>query len=113
MQGLSRLSVLIGLRALQEQSPQRGNRNPSLAVVRRLLDPDGLELRFEGSGRCAFRFTVNRIKLETGLRPNNAGIPYTLLLRIEAIGFPTFGLLLQGLRVFGLGFRVSRVAVKF
>ena len=37
---------------------------------------------------------VNPIKLETGLRPNSAGIPYTLLLRIEAIGFPTFGLLL-------------------
>ena len=33
--------------------------------------------------------TVNPIKLETGLRPNSAGIPYTLLLRIEAIGFPT------------------------
>ena len=33
-------------------------------------------------------------KLETELRPNSAGIPYTLLLRIEAIGFPTFGLLL-------------------
>ena len=33
-------------------------------------------------------------KLETGLRPNSAGIPYTLLLRIEAIGFPTVGLLL-------------------
>ena len=39
-------------------------------------------------------FTVNSIKLETGLRPNSAGIPYTLLLRTEAIGFPTFGLLL-------------------
>ena len=38
--------------------------------------------------------TVNPIKLETGLRPNSAGIPYTLLFRIEAIGFPTFGLLL-------------------
>ena len=38
--------------------------------------------------------TVNPMKLETGLRPNSAGIPYTLLLRIEAIGFPTFGLLL-------------------
>ena len=38
--------------------------------------------------------TVNSIKLETGLRPNSAGIPYTLLLRIEAMGFPTFGLLL-------------------
>ena len=39
-------------------------------------------------------FTVIPIKLETGLRTNSAGIPYTLLLRIEAIGFPTFGLLL-------------------
>ena len=39
--------------------------------------------------------TVNPIKLETGLRPNSAGIPYTLLLlRIEATGFPTFWLLL-------------------
>ena len=37
---------------------------------------------------------VNPIKLETGLRPNSAGITYTLLLRIEAMGFPTFGLLL-------------------
>ena len=37
---------------------------------------------------------VNPRKLETGLRPNSAGIPYTLLLRIEATGFPTFGLLL-------------------
>ena len=34
--------------------------------------------------------TANPIKLETGLRPNSAGIPYTLLLRIEAIGFPIF-----------------------
>ena len=41
--------------------------------------------------------TVNPIKLETGLRPNSAGIPYTFLLRIEAMGFPTFGLLLYGL----------------
>ena len=39
------------------------------------------------------RVTVNPIKLETGLRPNSAGSPYTLLLRIEAIGFPTFRLL--------------------
>ena len=39
-------------------------------------------------------FTVNSIKLETGLRPNSAGVPYTLLLRIEAMGFPTFWLLL-------------------
>ena len=38
--------------------------------------------------------TVNSIKLETGLRPNGAGVPYTLLLRIEAMRFPTFGLLL-------------------
>ena len=40
--------------------------------------------------------TVNPLKLETGLRPNSAGIPYTLLLRIEVMGFPTFGLLLYG-----------------
>ena len=39
--------------------------------------------------------TVNPIKLEIGLRPNSAGIPYTLLFRIEAMGFPTFGLLLH------------------
>ena len=38
--------------------------------------------------------TVNPVKLETGLRPKRAGTPFTLLLRIEAIGFPTFGLLL-------------------
>ena len=42
----------------------------------------------------ALGLTVNPIKLETGLRPNSAGIPYTLLLGIEAIGFPTFWLLL-------------------
>ena len=30
--------------------------------------------------------------METGLRTISAGIPYTLLLRIEAIGFPTFRL---------------------
>ena len=33
-------------------------------------------------------------KVGNRLRPNSAGIPYTLLLRIEAIGFPTFWLLL-------------------
>ena len=38
--------------------------------------------------------TVTPLKLETGLRPNSAGIPYTLLLGIEAIGLPTLGLLL-------------------
>ena len=37
-----------------------------------------------------FAVTVIPIKLETGLRPNSAG----LLLRIEAIGFPTIWLLL-------------------
>ena len=47
-------------------------------------------MMFQLSG---FYDTVNPIKLETGLRPNSAGIPYTVLLRIEAIGFPTFGLL--------------------
>ena len=40
----------------------------------------------------ALQFTVNPIKLETGLRPKSAGISYTLLSRIEAMGFPTFGL---------------------
>ena len=35
---------------------------------------------------------VNSKKLETGLRTVSTGIPYTLLLRIEAIGFPTVGL---------------------
>ena len=44
--------------------------------------------------RLGDEVTVNPIKLETGIRPNSAGIPYTLLLGIEAIGFPTFGLLL-------------------
>ena len=43
-------------------------------------------------GSHPFSLTVNPIKLETGLRPNSAGIPYTLVLRMEAIGFPTFGL---------------------
>ena len=38
------------------------------------------------------RITVNTIKLETGFRPNSAGIPQTFL--IEVIGFPTVGLLL-------------------
>ena len=53
-----------------------------------------------GSGDKGFRglgcraCTVIPKKLETGLRPNSAGIPYTFLLRIEAMGFPTFGLLL-------------------
>ena len=43
-------------------------------------------------------YMVNPKKLETGLRTNSAGIPYTLLLRIEAIGFPTFGFLLYIVR---------------
>ena len=62
--------------------------------------------------------TVNPIKLETGLRPNSAGIPHTLLLRIEAIGFPTFGLLLYGQVLFwwvygleGLGVRLQGTRV--
>ena len=49
-----------------------------------MVGPEGLLLRS----------TVDPIKLETGLRPNSAGIPYILLLRVDAIGFPTFGLLL-------------------
>ena len=55
-------------------------------------------VRVEGWGFKAMRVQdcsiVNPIKLETGLRPNSAGIPYTLLLMTEAIGFPTFRLLL-------------------
>ena len=35
---------------------------------------------------------VNPKKLETGLRTTSAGIPLTLVFRIEAIGFPIFGL---------------------
>ena len=54
-----------------------------------------LVVRVSESWGVGFKgFTVNSIKLETGLRPNSAEIPYTLLLRIEAIGFPTFCLLL-------------------
>ena len=49
---------------------------------------------FEIWGLESLGFTVNAVKLETGLRLNSAGIPYTLLLRIEAIGFPAFKLLL-------------------
>ena len=37
---------------------------------------------------------INPKKLEIGLRTKSAGIPYTLRLRIEANGFPTFRLLL-------------------
>ena len=39
-------------------------------------------------GTPSFRI-VNPKKLETGLRTISAGIPYTWLLRIEAIGFPS------------------------
>ena len=37
---------------------------------------------------------LNPKKLETRLRTISAGIAYPLLFGIEAIGFPTFGLLL-------------------
>ena len=47
-------------------------------------------MMFQLSG---FYCIVNPKKLETALRTNNAGIPYTLLLRVEATGFPIFGLL--------------------
>ena len=47
-----------------------------------------------GLGFRGLGFTVSPKKLETGLRSNSAGIPHTLLFRIEAVGFPTFGLLL-------------------
>ena len=38
---------------------------------------------------------VNPQKLEAGLRTSSAWVPYALLLRIEAIGLPTFRLLLD------------------
>ena len=57
-------------------------------------------MRFEPSAG----FTVNPTKLEAESRPNSAGIPYTLLLRIESIGFPIFGLLLQSVWISGSGF---------
>ena len=51
--------------------------------------------RVEGSLEGAL-ITVNPIKLETGLRPNSAGIPYALLLRIEAMGFQLLGFYCKG-----------------
>ena len=36
---------------------------------------------------------VSHKKLEAGFRTISAGIPYTLLFRVEAFGFPTFGFL--------------------
>ena len=49
---------------------------------------------------------VDPKKLETGLRTISAGIPYALLLRIEAIGFPTFG----ASTVWGWGIGLSGLA---
>ena len=43
---------------------------------------------------CTYGPAAKPNKIETGLRTNSAGIQYTLLLRLEAIGFPTSGLLL-------------------
>ena len=50
---------------------------------------------------------VNPKKLETGLRTISAGIPCTWLFRIEAIGFPTFGLLLYQLPIAFWGFLIE------
>ena len=58
------------------------------------LRVEGLKVAHRFAGCMRAQFIVNPIKLETGLRPNSAGITYTFLLRIEAMGFPTFGLLL-------------------
>ena len=54
------------------------------------------QIAFKPLGPPSFSqvLTAKPIKLETGLRPNSAGIPYTLLSSLEAIEFPTFGLLL-------------------
>ena len=54
----------------------------------------GPEAASTQTGPHVYRYIVKPNKLETGLRPNSAGIPCTLLFRIEAIGFPTLGLLL-------------------
>ena len=56
--------------------------------------------RVKGLGVVGFRgFIVRPKKLEAGLRTNSAGFSFLLLLRIEAIGLPTLGVLLgcQGL----------------
>ena len=45
-------------------------------------------------------YRVNPRKLETGLRTIRVGIPSPLPFRIEAIGFPTFELLLKSCRGF-------------
>ena len=45
-------------------------------------------MMFQLSG---FYCILNPKKLETALRTNNAGIPYTVLLRVEATGFPILG----------------------
>ena len=49
---------------------------------------------FRGLAKSDLNIIINPKKLETGLRTISAGIPSTLVFRIEAIGFPTFGLLL-------------------
>ena len=64
---------------------------PQSTVERLEFQVSSLEFRVWGP---LASHIVNPIKLETGLWPNSAGIPYKLILRIEAIGFPTFGLLL-------------------
>ena len=66
----------------------------SEALHRGLLEFGGVVHGQQGPKRLWLGFTVNPTKLETGSRLNSAGIPYTLLLRIEATGFPTFRLLL-------------------
>ena len=68
-------------------APQHGARLQEEKVLGESLEPVPKIPNRRGA-------TVNPIKLETGLRPNSAGVPYTLLLRIEAMRFPTFGLLL-------------------
>ena len=48
---------------------------------------------FRGHAKSDLNIIINPKKLETGLRTISAGIPSTLVFRIEAIEFPTFGLL--------------------
>ena len=47
------------------------------------------------------------VLLESGLGGYSKLVPYTLLLRIEAMRFPTVGLLLYGVCVLHYGFRMS------
>ena len=50
-------------------------------------------LFFNGLERRAFGFTLNPIKLETGVRTSSAGVPYALLFKDWGYRVSNFGLL--------------------